>query len=234
MLDILLSNWEWRLVGCPRRLPYCVRYFGPGYVAVRAGRASALADVLAAFEVVDLARLESVLALGIEHLHVFGLGFESARAEGSHPSEFRVAQSEVDVAASASPERVKAPDGRIQFRLSRYDRPPHFPLRYDGVEVAGPALLVERYARAVRPHRQRALHERDRIDLPGKMPPPFGAGYHRRYNDAAEAVPHQVYSHAARRGGPLLQLPEELVPAGFAERARAVFHLPEGHLPQGG
>ncbi len=205
--------------------PERVRDLGMRDVAVRSRRAAAVLDDVARLEVVDRPRPEAVGEARAAHRQVFGAGhaLDSERADAAVRRQL---VAEHELALDLRTERIEAPDGGVVRRARRHDRAAHQAVLEDAVEIPRGSFR-ERDVVGVRPERERALHEEERVDRPRQVGRARRAGDRRRGDDAAEAVAHQV---EARARGDDLHAGEQLVRAALAERACAVFHLPEREL----
>src|SRR5262245_58599752 len=140
-----------------------MRDFGLGDVAVCSRCSVALVDETAAFEVIDLARLERVRLISLLHLYADEIYARPLHAERAQPAVlWKFTRREIDLPRQPRANRVEAPDSGIKRGLRRDDRAFHPPLGDDRAEVTGLPRSM-RDVRTVRPQRERALHERHRV-----------------------------------------------------------------------
>src|SRR4030095_4780363 len=120
-----------------------MRNFRMRDVAVRAGKAATILDVLIAVQVVHLAALEPVAAVHWEHVHVRGIRVGTLHTERSDSAEIRKiteTRRVGDLTGGTRRLRIPEPHGLVEPRLRRDDRPAHAARAEHGAEI--PRLVV--------------------------------------------------------------------------------------------
>ena len=213
-----------------RRRPEGVRDFGLGDVVVRAGGAATVADVARAFEIVDDAGFERVGFADGFHREVHDLEARAAQTERTDGAVFRKgARRELHVTARAGADRIEAADGSVFCGNGGEDRAADFARGCDRAEESGFARRGGNVG-TIRPKRERALHEREGIHRTKHRCVAARSRERGRDDDAAEAVTHDMNANTIARG--LLNLAQKRVATAFAERSRAIFHLPKRQRAQ--
>src|SRR5438094_5453409 len=203
-----------------------MRIFRLSEIAVRTGETAAVLDDRARLEVVHAPFLESVVERRRLHLEIFGTSIGEAlnaeRPDAAVLGELCRCQHELILDASSF--GIKASNSCVERGSRRHDRTTHESILHDAMEISRSAFLIWDVL-AVRPQRERALHEKERVNGAYERLRTSTADDCRRNDNAAEAVTHEVKVGVFPRD--LLQGYQQRVSATFAETACAILHLPE-------